>query len=46
MIAFFKGKAVQQVDKFLCEGEMFSLEDVAKVIREYKIKPHKKKKGK
>ena len=44
MIAFFKGKAVQQVDKLLCEGEMYSLEDVAKIIREHKIKPQKKKK--
>ena len=43
MTAFFKGKAVQQVDMLLCEGEMFPLKDVVKIIREHKIKPQKKK---
>ena len=43
MTAFFKGKAVSQVDTLLCESEMFKLEDICKIIRKYKIKPQKKK---
>ena len=49
MIAFFKGKAVSQVDEFLCEGERYSLNDICSIIREFKVEPKgkaKKKKGK
>lgn len=45
MIAFFKGKAVSQVDTFLCEGQVYSVEDLCRIIREHKIEP-KNKKGK
>jgi len=44
MIAFFKGKAVQQVDSFLCEGKFYSAADISKIIRENRIIPIKIKK--
>jgi len=45
MIAFFKGKAVQQVDSFLCEGKFYSAADISKLIRENRTIPIKRKKG-
>ena len=49
MIAFFKGRAVSQVDEFLCEGEKYSVKDLCSIIREFKVEPiskNKKKKAK
>jgi len=45
MTAFRDGKAVSQVDFILCEGEMYSLVDIAYIIRKYEVKPVSKKKS-
>ena len=34
MIAFFKSKAISKVDELLCDGVMYSLNDICKIIRE------------
>jgi len=46
MTSFFKGKAVSQVDEFLCEGKMYSVKQLCKIIRDNKDKFEKQKKVK
>ena len=42
MTGFYKGKAVKQIDTLLCEGKMYSLNDVCEIIRKHNIEPTKK----
>jgi len=45
-LAFFKGRAVSQVDELLIDGERYAESDIKKIIKENGLKPAtKKKKG-